>query len=696
MASEAAAHASADPEHLTLIIMTFPNFPKRLLAPLLALCFSAGLALALWHPTTAIAQTETTDLFYRFNGEPIPLVLQENAIAVAFQDQPPSRFLTSTPLYQQLQEDLNAATTRGDRTITVQPVGSRYAIATLPPGSRSGLGSLRPRLRLPYVESTLAVLNRPGEPEAILLPNEIIVSFAPDMSPVEQSQTLAAQGLELIRPLRFTRNRVLARLHTLPQETAVLTAAEQLNQVAGVRSATPNFISVRSPQETLDSESAAAAEGSRPASTPQINLAWHLNSTSLAPRLNNTGINAPEAWALGSRGEGITVAVVDTLLQWDHPALANNIYQLPAGVPGLPGESRGWDFVENDPNTRMEARELTQLGPAFRSTFTLADTALLDRYRPWANTLRHNNPNDSDAQIANHIRNAIRYQVVNEFHGTLVAGVIGARSPEPSGLMGVAPEVKILPIRAGELGGGFSMAPAVEAIGYAAARGADVINLSWGRMMPVTAIADAITDALETNPRLILVAAAGNDGENRVGFPAGLRHVISVGASTLQGSRAPYSSYGPGLTLVAPGGNLRDGQQGGILSTTGTGNDPFWQDIPLPSQPWFPAQDAGGEYAWTEGTSFASPAVAGVVALMLSADSGGQLSRDQVIALLEATANPAPLQLQPEERSLYRLLRDQSATPPEETEFQYFFGSGLVNAEEAVRLVQARGSGNSG
>lgn len=676
--------------------MTFANCPKRLLAPLLALCFGAGLALALWRPTIAIAQSESTDLFYRFNGEPISLVLQENAIGVAFQDQPPSRVLTSTPLYQQLQEDINAGT-RGHSLITVQPVGSHYAIATLPPGSRSGLESLRPRLQVPYVESTLAVLNRPGEAESILLPNEIIISFAPDLPPAEQSQTLAAQDLELIRPLRFTQNRVLARLRTLPQETAVLTAAEQLNQVAGVRSATPNFISVPSSQDVLESASAAAREGSLapPAPTSQINLAWHLDSTSLAPRLNNRGINAPDAWALGSRGDGITVAVVDTLLQWDHPALVHNIYELPADVDGLPGESRGWDFVDNDPDTRMEATELNQLGPDFRSTFTLPDWALLDRYRAWADTLRGNNRNNSEARLANDIRNRIRHQVVNAFHGTLVAGVIGARSPEPSGLMGVAPEVKILPIRVGHLGGGISLAPAVEGIGYAAARGADVINLSWGAMMPTTAIADVISEVLGSNPRLMIVAAAGNDGENRVGFPAGLRHVISVGASTLQGHRAPYSSYGPGLTVVAPGGNLRSGEQGGILSTTGTGNDQFWQNIPLPSQPWFPAQDAIGEYAWTEGTSFASPAVAGVVALMLSADSGGQLTRDQVIALLEATANPGPLELQPGERSLYRLLREQSATPPAETEFQYFFGSGLVNAEEAVRRVQARARNDS-
>jgi subtilisin family serine protease len=287
------------------------------------------------------------------------------------------------------------------------------------------------------------------------------------------------------------------------------------------------------------------------------------------------------------------------------------------------------------------------------------------------------------------IRDSIRSDISRrEFHGTTVAGVVGANSSE-AGFLGVAPEAKIIPIRAAELFGGFPTVPAVEAIGYAAARGADVINLSWGRMMPTTAVADAIADVLAANPSLIIVAAAGNDGENRVGFPAGLRNVISVGASTLQGTRAPYSSYGPGLNLVAPGGNVRTGLEGGILSTSGTGGDQFWQGIAIPDQPWSPAQDPRGNYVWTQGTSFASPAVAGVVALMLSADPERRLNRDRIIALLEAASSHSPLSLAPNEQELYRVLRDQSATPPDETLLQYFFGSGLVDAGEAVRLVQA-------
>jgi serine protease len=418
-------------------------------------------------------------------------------------------------------------------------------------------------------------------------------------------------------------------------------------------------------------------------------LAWHLDSSAQASSAQNTGVNALEAWALGRRGDGITVAVIDSFTQWDHPALIDNTYEIPASADRLPGETRGWDFVGDDPDPRVEAKELATLRPLFQDTFTLSDADLLRKFNADANSIEQRNAGLSDQRVAEMIRDSIRSDISRrEFHGTTVAGVVGANSSE-AGFLGVAPEAKIIPIRAAELFGGFPTAPAVEAIGYAAARGADVINLSWGSMMPTTAVADAIADVLAANPSLIIVAAAGNDGENRVGFPAGLRNVISVGASTLQGTRAPYSSYGPGLNLVAPGGNVRTGLEGGILSTSGTGGDQFWQGIAIPDQPWSPAQDPRGNYVWTQGTSFASPAVAGVVALMLSADPERRLNRDRIIALLEAASSHSPLSLAPNEQELYRVLRDQSATPPDETLLQYFFGSGLVDAGEAVRLVQA-------
>jgi serine protease len=576
------------------------RFPKRLLtALLLGLCFCGGLLLATWRPIAASAQTDASELFYRFNGDPVALVVQENAIAVAFQSAPSgNRSTQATPLYQQLQQDLNATGTRGDDTITVQPVGTRYAIATLPTGSLSSRGDLRSRLQLPYVATTLAVVNRPGEAEQILLPNEVIVSFAANTPEVEQRLILAAQGLALIRPLRFTENRVLARLRTPASETAILTVAEQLNQVAGVRSVTPNFIPVRSPLAPPEESPLAPPEEEEPnvnrgvtRSTPGslTALAWHLDSTAMAPGGNNRGVKAPAAWALGSRGRGVTVAVIDAFVQWEHPALINNTYGLPAGAEGLPGERHGWDFVDDDPAPQAEAQELAILRSPFQETFSLADADLLQKYRADANRIQQRRRNLSDPEVAQMIRNYIRSSIVGEFHGTTVAGVIAANAGETdsreTAFLGIAPDAKILPIRAAELGGGFPTVPAVEAIGYAAARGVDVINMSWGSMMPSTAIADAITEALAANPNLIMVAAAGNDGENRVGFPAGLRHVISVGASTLQGTRAPYSSYGPGLTLVAPGGYMNAGPEGGFYPPVVRGMISFGRAFPFPISP---------------------------------------------------------------------------------------------------------------
>ena len=63
---------------------------------------------------------------------------------------------------------------------------------------------------------------------------------------------------------------------------------------------------------------------------------------------NRTDVRAIESWKNNNQGEGVLVAVVDTLIQWDHPDLINNVYQVGNVPQKLEGESRGWDFVEED------------------------------------------------------------------------------------------------------------------------------------------------------------------------------------------------------------------------------------------------------------------------------------------------------------------------------------------------------------
>jgi len=339
--------------------MMKPSLLQRTAAMLgLVVCVSGGITGAGLSAATALAQTESAELFYRVNGEPIPLELQTDAIAVAFTAPPATRDRTPMPFHQQLQADLQGS--RGD-AVTVHPVGSDYAIVTLPRGSRSSRSTLIERVQQPYVDAILPVLSCCDRSEQILLPNEIIVSFEPNTTAAQRQVILAAQGLSTIRPLKFSDDRVLVRLMDLDHDTAVLSATERLHATTGVRSATPNFIQVRSPLEPLMQPSLSpspaqfAARSRHPANLRT--LAWHLDSTGRRPSLENRGVKAPTAWTLGSRGQDIMVAVPDTFTQWDHPALQTNIYELPPYTVGLARETRGWDFVDNDPDTRIEATE---------------------------------------------------------------------------------------------------------------------------------------------------------------------------------------------------------------------------------------------------------------------------------------------------------------------------------------------------
>ncbi|ASC73064.1 peptidase S8 [Halomicronema hongdechloris C2206] len=639
---------------------------------------------------TRLAQTESAELFYRVDGEPIPLQLQADAIAVVFTEPPAARGHPPIPLYRRLQADLQG--TRGD-AVTVHPVGTDYAIVTLPRGSRSSRSTLIERVQRPYVDAILPVLSCCDRNEQILLPNEIIVSFEPDTTPAQRQVILAAQGLTAIRPLQFSDDRVLARLIELDHDTAVLTATERLHATTGVRSATPNFIQVRAPLEPpmqpplSPSPAQFAARSRRPANLRT--LAWYLDSTRLHPNLENRGVKAPAAWTLGSRGEGITVAVLDTFTQWDHPALQTNTYELPAPCPSAwPEKLAAGTLSTMTPIPASKPTSWPFCGPPFRAR-------LLCPMQPCWRSMTPGSPG-SDRTIQRQqmprlppiFADQIQAQVVNEFHGTQVAGVIAAHGQSDTAFTGVAPAARILPVRIGDISSGPMLAASVEAIAYAAERGADVINMSWG-MLPATEIAAVITQALEDNPDLVIVASSGNFGDGEVSFPASLPAVVAVGASTLNGHRAPYSSFGPGLTLVAPGGVIQSHPTSGILTTGGTVTPGFWQGMPLPTQPWSWTQDPQGTYIWTQGTSFSSPIVAGIVALMQSADQDRSLSRDRIVELLTAAASHGPLTLTDEERDRYQTLATQTNTPATAPALTYFFGSGLVDAAEAVRLVQA-------
>jgi len=224
----------------------------------------------------------------------------------------------------------------------------------------------------------------------------------------------------------------------------------------------------------------------------------------------------------------------------------------------------------------------------------------------------------------------------SSYHGTHVAGTIGAASDNATGVAGVDWAARILPVRMLGVGGG-TLVDIIEgtlwAAGFSVAAVPDnptpahVINLSLGGTSPCPTLAQEAFDriAAEAPNAAIVVVAAGNEGAD-AGFttPANCGNVVVVGATDYAGERAFYSNYGPRVDVMAPGGdpgaNLSGNGNDGVLSLT--------------------RDDAAGAFAYgfQVGTSMAAPHVAGVISLMKSLAPG--LSRTEALAALTATARP--------------------------------------------------------
>jgi serine protease len=246
------------------------------------------------------------------------------------------------------------------------------------------------------------------------------------------------------------------------------------------------------------------------------------------------------------------------------------------------------------------------------------------------------------------------------FHGTHVAGTIAAATYDGSGVAGVAPMAQILPLNVFGTKSGASTSDIVNAILYAAgltntsgfvpARRADVINMSLGGSGTCSAsFLDAITKA--RNAGVIVVAAAGNENVSTVGQPANCSGVIAVGATQADKTRAPYSNTGIALKVAAPGGNTG-------VSTTGNGQpDGIFSSMASITS----AGKRVSTLGYLQGTSMASPHVAGVMALMRYVNK--DLTVGQVDALLASAS-----------------ITDDLGTAG----FDTTFGYGLINADKAV------------
>jgi subtilisin family serine protease len=252
------------------------------------------------------------------------------------------------------------------------------------------------------------------------------------------------------------------------------------------------------------------------------------------------------AWTRAT-GADVVVAIVDTGVDCDHPALASHLL--------YDGERLvGYDFVDGDPDPTEGGT-----APAEGS----------------------DDPNDPNAAYG---------------HGTFIAGIVAK----------VAPDARIMPIRAFGPDGVGTLFGVIEAVAFARDHGADVVNMSFGAPERLHGLAELVASMQADT---IFVAAAGNDAAKERLYPAALRSVLAIAAVDDDDVKAGFSNYGAEIDLAAPG-------------------------VALVSA--YP----GARYATWSGTSFATPIVSATAALVLSSGTVLSSRSHGVAARLEETATP--------------------------------------------------------
>ncbi len=312
---------------------------------------------------------------------------------------------------------------------------------------------------------------------------------------------------------------------------------------------------------------------------PDLALQWHVVTSGAG------GVGLPQAWEITQGDPGVVIAILDTGLDYSHPDLAANAWQNPGEIAGngldddangYVDDLHGWDCGAGDADPRPE--------PYFELGVDVG------------------------------------------FHGTHCAGIAAAATNNGLGVAGAGWGCRLMGLK---LTGGaepFTTAAVTEAVLYAVAEGAAVISMSFGGTYQDFGFMQSLMDDA-TAAGVVCVAAAGNNNDSTLMYPAALNNVLAVGAISESGQRASFSSYGSWVDVAAPGehiwSTISQNYQFDLLSRL----------LFMLSYGW----NGSDPYMYCDGTSMACPLVAGVCALVRAA--GPQLSAVQVVERLVETGD---------------------------------------------------------
>ncbi len=342
---------------------------------------------------------------------------------------------------------------------------------------------------------------------------------------------------------------------------------------------------------------------SRGALSPLFDDLWGLKRIQMA-----------QAWDI-HQGAGVTLAVVDTGIAFGHPDLALNIWTNPReSVNGRDDDGNGF----------------------------------IDDIRGWNFVTGTNDPTDDNG------------------HGTMVSGIAAAVGNNGMGIIGVAPQAKILVAKFMDSNGVGSVGNGAAAIRYVADLGADVINNSWGCRCPSNPVAE---DALRYARSLgaVVVFAAGNSNEDvMLWSPQNMDESLTVAAFDPNDRKAGFSNYGAAIDVAAPGTD--------ILSTS----PPDW-------------------YAVGGGTSFAAAYAAGLAALVVA--KYPDFSVDKVQRVLRSTADDVDLPGPDVNSGAGRINAARALTSPNRPPSLAILApdinnDGIVNSTDLMFVAQVFGTAN--
>lgn len=399
---------------------------------------------------------------------------------------------------------------------------------------------------------------------------------------------------------------------------------------------------------------------------------WYLRAPNATFR---AAIDATTAWDTTQGSASVVVAVLDTGVRFDHPDLG----RVATGGKLLPG----YDFIDSV--------HVVNGTPVADTTSNDGDGRDADPSDPgdWVTQQEDNSvggeyyhcttPNDLGQYVGED----------SSWHGTSVAGIVGALTNNGVGMAGVGWNTRVLPVRVlGKCGGfvsdilaGMRWAAGLAVPGVPAnATPARVINLSLGSTGTCGEYQDAVDDV--TAAGAVVVAAAGNTNGHAVGAPANCNGVLGVGGLRHTGTKVGFSDLGPAVAISAPAGNC--GNLAGpclypILSTSNGGTQG-------PTSSTY-----SDSYSVTVGTSFSAPMVSGVAALMLAVQP--TLTPAQVKALIQGGARPFPTSGADAGTPQCTAPRFTSGNVPIDQDECYCTtancGAGMLDARAAVRSAAA-------